>query len=232
MTRDGADGDALELVLSKLDGVRRVTATGCPGVPPTMTAQASLSIKRGTDGPILLHCLAECERDAILDAIGLTLADIASPVGKPAADDWTPFGQAVAIYVYTDADGKMLFRVCGPLTSSSPSGGPSRREVGTAGVEDKGVRRVPVPAAPGRRRGQRRPARLRRRGRTDVRAVEAAGGAATCNPMGAGKWLDDYGECVRRSEVVIVADKDTSRARARPRCRRAARTTARRRSPS
>lgn len=45
-------------------------------------------------------------------------------------------------------------------------------------------------------------------GEKDVHAVEDAGAAATCNPMGAGKWRDEYSEYLRDAEVVIVADRD------------------------
>jgi RecA-family ATPase/5S rRNA maturation endonuclease (ribonuclease M5) len=46
-------------------------------------------------------------------------------------------------------------------------------------------------------------------GEKDVRAVEAAGGVATTNPMGAGKPLADYAEHFRGARhVVVVADND------------------------
>ena len=46
-------------------------------------------------------------------------------------------------------------------------------------------------------------------GERDVEAIERAGGVATCNPMGAGKWNDSYSESLTGARhVVIVADKD------------------------
>lgn len=46
-------------------------------------------------------------------------------------------------------------------------------------------------------------------GEKDAEALVAAGACATCNPMGAGKWQDDYAESLTgASHVVIVADKD------------------------
>lgn len=46
-------------------------------------------------------------------------------------------------------------------------------------------------------------------GEKDVLALEAAGGVATCNPMGAGKWNDDYCASLQGARrVLIVADKD------------------------
>jgi hypothetical protein len=45
-------------------------------------------------------------------------------------------------------------------------------------------------------------------GEKDVLALEGAGVAATCNPMGAGKWGEEYSEMLRGADVVIVQDED------------------------
>lgn len=45
-------------------------------------------------------------------------------------------------------------------------------------------------------------------GEKDVHALEAAGLTATCNPMGAGKWRDEYNEHLRGAHVVILPDND------------------------
>lgn len=45
-------------------------------------------------------------------------------------------------------------------------------------------------------------------GEKDVAALVTQGFTTTCNPGGAGKWLDDYTATLRGAEVVIVADKD------------------------
>lgn len=45
-------------------------------------------------------------------------------------------------------------------------------------------------------------------GEKDVHAIEEAGGVATCNPGGAGKWRAEYAEALRGTDVVIVADRD------------------------
>ena len=45
-------------------------------------------------------------------------------------------------------------------------------------------------------------------GEKDVAALVSNGFAATCNPGGAGKWLDDYTATLHGADVVIVADKD------------------------
>ena len=45
-------------------------------------------------------------------------------------------------------------------------------------------------------------------GEKDVEAVERAGGVATCNPGGAGKWRPEYAAFVRGAVVRVWADRD------------------------
>jgi 5S rRNA maturation endonuclease (ribonuclease M5) len=46
-------------------------------------------------------------------------------------------------------------------------------------------------------------------GEKDADALQRVGATATCNPMGAGKWRDEYAEFLRGFEVVaVIADKD------------------------
>lgn len=45
-------------------------------------------------------------------------------------------------------------------------------------------------------------------GEKDVDRLRAGGRAATCNPMGAGKWRAEYGEALRGRHVVILPDND------------------------
>jgi hypothetical protein len=51
-------------------------------------------------------------------------------------------------------------------------------------------------------------------GEKDVEAIEAAGGVATCNPQGAGKWTDELSEQLqgaRRVRIVVDRDPDEKR---------------------
>jgi 5S rRNA maturation endonuclease (ribonuclease M5) len=45
-------------------------------------------------------------------------------------------------------------------------------------------------------------------GERDVHALERAGAVATCNAMGAGKWLPEYSAFLEGADVVVVADRD------------------------
>ena len=45
-------------------------------------------------------------------------------------------------------------------------------------------------------------------GEKDVDSLWDIGLAATCNPMGAGKWSDGYNETFRGADVVIIPDND------------------------
>ena len=71
--------DALELVLGKLDGVRQHGGYWMAQCPAHEDREASLSVARGTEQPVVFKCHAGCDRDVILDAIGLTLADVSKP---------------------------------------------------------------------------------------------------------------------------------------------------------
>jgi AAA domain-containing protein len=45
-------------------------------------------------------------------------------------------------------------------------------------------------------------------GEEDVLAIECAGGVATCNPGGAGKWRDEFSEFLLGANLVVVQDRD------------------------
>lgn len=46
-------------------------------------------------------------------------------------------------------------------------------------------------------------------GEKDVERLRALDLTATCNPMGAGKWRDEYADALRGADVIVVADRDT-----------------------
>lgn len=67
-------------------------------------AHASLSVSRGEDGRVLLHCHAGCSTTAVCQALGVRLGELFPPKeGRR--------GRIVATYDYRAAGGELLFQV-------------------------------------------------------------------------------------------------------------------------
>jgi 5S rRNA maturation endonuclease (ribonuclease M5) len=107
-----------------------------------------------------------------------------------------------AVYRYTDEAGTPLFEV----VRFYPKDFRQRLPNGTWSLD--GVRRVPY----------RLPELVRAiredqpvyvvEGEKDVHAIERAGGVATTNPGGAGKWRSEFSAYFTGATVIVVADKD------------------------
>jgi 5S rRNA maturation endonuclease (ribonuclease M5) len=155
----------------------------------------SLSVTEGRDGQVVLHCHAGCATSDVLAADGKDWSDLFPDGGSNGrVED--------AVYRYLDEQSKTLFEV----VRFHPKDFRQRRPNGAWGI--RGVRRVLY----------RLPQLLAAieagetihvvEGEKDVHAVERAGGVATCNPMGAGKWSQEYTAALRDATVVVVADRD------------------------
>lgn len=195
--------EALDLVLGKLEGVHRQGGYWMARCPAHDDHKASLSVARGTEQPVVFKCHAGCDRDAILDGLGLGVADISKPREERSDDEWTPRGPALAVYDYTDENGELLFQVFRTAGKQFPQ---RRASDGKWRLGD--VRRVPyrLPRVlAGIAGGQ---TIYIAEGEKDVHAIELAGGVATTSPGGAGKWRDDYDEHFMGASVVIIADRD------------------------
>ena len=209
MTGYEADQEALELVLGKLDGVQPRSGYWMARCPAHPDGKASLSVKRGTEQPVLLHCFAECERDAILSAIGLTLADVSKPREQDSGGEWTPFGEAVAVYDYTDENGKLLYQVLRTAGKEFPQRRPNPAarsgwawKLGNTRRVLYRLPRVLAAASAGE-------TVFVAEGERDVHSMEAAGVTATCNPGGTGGgWRAAYSKTLAGAAVVIIADND------------------------
>lgn len=162
--------------------------------------RASLSVKEGREGRVLLRCHAGCTLDQILAALRLAKRDLFAE--RPARPE------IVATYDYTDQHGGLLYQV----VRYSPKGFRQRRPDpnGRGGWlwDLKGTRRVLyhlpqvlAAVADGREvwicEGEK-----------DVAALERAGVVATCNAMGAGKWRDEYSDTLHGHRAIVVADAD------------------------
>ncbi len=66
----------LERVLTRLDHVRKSNDQWTARCPAHADRTPSLSISLGKDGKVLLHCFAGCTYDAIVQALGLQVADM------------------------------------------------------------------------------------------------------------------------------------------------------------
>lgn len=160
----------------------------------------SLSITEGNDR-VLVKCQAGCDTDDILNVLGMVRADLFNHARPPREKP-----QVLAQYEYLDEDGNLLFVV----ERRIPKDFRQKKPDGKGGWNYKlgDTRRVLY----------RLPQVIEavKNGRTvyvvegekDVHAIESTGNVATCNPMGAGKWRDDYSHYLKGADVVVIADAD------------------------
>jgi hypothetical protein len=191
----------LDRVLGRLDAVRKTPSGFTARCPVHDDRRASLSVSEGDDGRVLVCCHAGCDLDAVVQAIGLVVADLFPKVptdGNKKA--------VAATYDYTDEDGGALFQVVRYDNKTFAQ----RRPDGHGGWTwklDK-TRRVPY----------RVPQLLAAvtagelvvivEGEKDVHTLEAHGLVATTNPMGAGNWRKDFARYFVGATVVIIGDCD------------------------
>jgi len=127
----------------------------------------------GIEGRVLIYCRAGCQTEAVLAALGRTMADLFD--NRKGAD-------------YPFSDGRIVHRTAGKkFRQSGNTKGTALFHVEKIG----GATTVHVVE-----------------GEQDVLAIEAVGGTAVCNAMGAGKaHLFDWTP-LAGLDVIIVADKD------------------------
>ncbi len=167
---------------------------------------ASLSISTGVEGCVLLKCHAGCATENIVGALGLKLADLFPP--RPASV--APIHPRIdTTYRYTDEDGQLLFECVRFTPKTFRQRRPDTAKPGAWVWSLEGVRRVlyrlpDVKAALAAGRTV-----FVCEGEKDVEMLARHGFAATCNPMGAGKWQSEHTETLRDAKrVVVIADKD------------------------
>lgn len=189
-------------ILTKLSAQRRGLQwlAKCPAHDDR---QASLSINQSNDGAILLKCFAGCAVEQIIELIGFKMADLFIP--KPKPDN--PQSKTIsAIYDYRDEEGKLLFQAL----RYTPKGFNQRRPNGHQGgwiYNLKETRRV-LYRLPELLKSDPRATRFIPEGEKDVDRLRDLGLVATTNPMGAGKWRDEYADFFIGAEVILLPDND------------------------
>lgn len=192
-------------ILNRLDAPRRTGADRWMARCPAHDDQTpSLSVKNG-EGNILLNCFAGCDFEDVVRALGLEKSDLYHDNGASGSGS----REVIDTYDYTNEDGDPLYRV---VRTCPPKGFYQQRWNGSGGWANGlgDTRRVLF----------RLPEVIEAialeklihvvEGEKDVHAVEHAGGIATCNPMGAGNWRDEYSEILRGARVRVIADDDES----------------------
>lgn len=171
----------------------------CPAHKGGAEKRPSLSVNEGDKG-VVMTCHQGCDNADVLRAIGLKDSDLFD-------EKLTPTKKEIkATYDYQDVDGKLLYQV----VRYEPKEFRQRRPKDGGGWDwsVKGIERVPfhlpqlVEAVAA---GQ--PVYIVE-GEKDVLAIERAGGVATCNSGGAGKWSDDFAKYFKDADVTIIRDLD------------------------
>lgn len=197
--------DPIETLLSKLDGVRKAGAGWSAKCPSHDDRHASLSINKGNDGRALVHCHAGCNVADICGAIGLKASDLFDGSHK---NNGKANRVMVKTYDYIDADGALLHQTI----RFSPKGFSQRRPDGNGAWvwSLKGINPIlyRLPELLTAIEDDSDVLVVIAEGEKDVDALREAGFVATCNPMGALKWRDEYGETLRGRNCCIIADRD------------------------
>ncbi|MCW6003905.1 AAA family ATPase [Micromonospora sp. CPCC 205371] len=203
-----------EVVLPKLDRVKKSGSGFMARCPSHEDGTASLSVTEGDEQPVLFFCHAGCDTRDVAKAIGLDWDVLSKPREhdprdiQPRQRGPFPQGKWSAVYDYVDEDGSLLFQVL-----RSPSKDFRQRKPDPSGKDGWSWKLGET-----RRVLFRLPQVIEAvrdgklificEGEKDVLTCEKAGLVATCNPGGAGKWRPEYAEILREAVVTIIADRD------------------------
>jgi len=160
----------------------------------------SLHLWEGDGGWLAFCCLAGCDWVDVREK----LAGLGLPVTDSARDEGPPVIEAT--YDYCSADGQLVFQV----VRYAPKTFRQRRPDGSGGWvwnmknTPRLLFRLPE-LLDGIAAGQ---TIYVTEGEKDALAIVAAGGVATCNSGGAGKWRAEYNAHFVGADVIVVADKD------------------------
>lgn len=152
--------------------------------------------KRGWDGIAVMGKVWGTDFKETLQRIAARAGIDTTPKKKPR--------RIVAAYDYTDESGNILFQA----VRFEPKGFSQRRPDGKGGWiwNLQGVRLVPYRLPEIVAEGTDHVFIVE--GEKDVDNLRALGLVATCNPMGAGKWVDSFSKHLEGKRVTILPDND------------------------
>jgi len=193
--------DPVDLVLSRLSHVKRVSGGYMARCPVHDDKNPSLSITKGDDGRVLLKCFAGCSTEEIVKALGLTMADLFPPSSKPQKKK----ADVLPTYFYTDEKGKIIFGIVRTPQKQFMAvhldgdgwaygmGGVNPTIYNLPKVIDAVNKGELVFVVEGEK---------------DADNMAKVGLTATTNPFGAGKWHAEYSNYLKNADVVIIPDND------------------------
>lgn len=166
--------------------------------------RASLSVRVGDSGRVLVHCHAGCKVTDVLAAIGLSLADL-TPAIETSPNGNGKASSIVAAYDYRDEQGRLLYQV----VRFDPKDFRQRvpKEGGGWTWKLGSVQRVPY-RLPELLAADASEAVFVPEGEKDCDRLAGLGLVTTTNAGGAGKWRSEYSEFLRGRDVVLLADND------------------------
>ncbi len=189
--------------LSLLKGVKPCGDGWQAYCPSHDDQRQSLHVSEGEDGRILAYCHAGCSVNDICQALGIELKDLFPQKLKVHAGGKSPI---VAAYNYCDANRNLLFQVCRTADKRFFQRRPDGKGGWINGLGD--VKPVLYRLPEVLQAVKQGETIFIPEGEKDVDNLARLGLAATCNPMGAGKWRDHYSEHLRGAKVVILPDND------------------------
>jgi len=189
-------------ILERFDGARRDASGGFMArCPAHDDGRPSLHLNEGERGGVAMHCFAGCANEDITKAVGLTMADLM----PPATESRRTGGRLMCSYEYQDAEGHRLFET----VRFEPKDFRQRR-LSDGKWTLEGVERVlyHLPEVLIAAKGGRTVWVTEGEKDADQLILRCAV-TATTNPMGAGKWRDEYAQSLLGSGMVeIVEDQD------------------------
>lgn len=211
---------AVNNVLNRLEGVRQTGSDRWQArCPAHDDRHPSLSISIGDNGAVLLHCHANCAVENILAQLGLSVRDLfparddrdgyvrAAHRRKPAAGNGAA-RKIVASYDYVNAEGDLLFECVRFIPKDFKQRRPDDKGGWIWNLKGIQLLLYRMPDLLSSRETDADAWVFVCEGEKDCDRLATMGFIATCNPMGAGKWKDEYSETLRGRRCCIIADKD------------------------